>query len=207
MFETGNERAGVEELYQSAVNTSDLTVDVNRRGAADVLIAAGWSKSRLGQALQRLRSEWDGCSKPRKATDAEVAQFALEMPDRKGKPDIKRARGMADLGYSQAIKRRAEKIRGRSEVMEALELWAAAHGVDAGLLGPALTHWIAPTCPVCDGLGERRLPDAPVLGKTCQHCNGTGERPRPLGANRVLNFLKGAVGKTRHSMRNSLRNG
>ena len=53
----------IDETYSRAGNTSNLTVEADRRGAGDVLIAAGMvglspSKS-LGMALMRLHSEYD----------------------------------------------------------------------------------------------------------------------------------------------------
>ena len=50
----------VEEKYTSAIHTSNLRVEADKGGSADVLIAVGWSPSRLGSALMRLHSEQDG---------------------------------------------------------------------------------------------------------------------------------------------------
>lgn len=69
---SGSDRPDIEEMYQSASNTSNLKVEAERRGAGDVLIAAGWSASRVGMALLRLHSEWDGSEKPPKPTKESV---------------------------------------------------------------------------------------------------------------------------------------
>ena len=45
-----------EEKYLIASNTSNLRVVAESSGAGDVLIAAGWSKSRIGSALMRLHT-------------------------------------------------------------------------------------------------------------------------------------------------------
>jgi hypothetical protein len=54
-----DEKRGVEEAYTSAGNSSDLRVEAEVRTDADIIIAAGWSESRVGIALLRLHSEWD----------------------------------------------------------------------------------------------------------------------------------------------------
>jgi hypothetical protein len=41
------------------------------------------------------------------------------------------------------------------------------------------------------------MDDAPVLGKQCHYCNGSGTWPRPLGAERIHDWLKGCVGKAK----------
>ena len=46
-----------DERYTSATHASNLRVEADRTGQADVIIAAGMSPSRLGAALLRLRSE------------------------------------------------------------------------------------------------------------------------------------------------------
>lgn len=47
----------VDEGYSVAVTSSNLTVDADRRGDADYLIAAGWNQQRIGGALLRLHTE------------------------------------------------------------------------------------------------------------------------------------------------------
>ena len=47
----------IEEKYLIASNTSNLRVLAESAGAGDVLIAAGWSKSRIGSALMRLHTK------------------------------------------------------------------------------------------------------------------------------------------------------
>lgn len=69
---TDDHPAAVDEIYQSASNTSNLRVEADRRGPGDVIIAAGWSMSRLGMGLLRLHSEWDASEKPPKPTKASI---------------------------------------------------------------------------------------------------------------------------------------
>ena len=74
------DKPSVDETYSRAGNTSNLTVEADRRGDADVLIAAGMvgaSKS-LGMALLRLHSEYDGASRLRE--DATMLDVAMRLP-------------------------------------------------------------------------------------------------------------------------------
>lgn len=72
----------VDEKYEVASNTSDLTVgggmippDV-RTAQGDVILAAGMNESRLGMALLRLHSEWQSAAKPRRIDAAAVERLA-----------------------------------------------------------------------------------------------------------------------------------
>ena len=75
------EKPNVEERYTSAANTNNLVVVADKGGPGDVIIAAGWSRSRLGAALLRLHSEWDGAQKPIRPRPEDVKRLAdrLEM--------------------------------------------------------------------------------------------------------------------------------
>ena len=202
-----NDRPGLDEQYLVATNSSNLTLNPDRICAATHLIAAGLLGNRMGEALIHLRAEWDSADKPRKLTEHEISARAVavacvlakerKVPVKSVKPDFRRARTEALLGYATAMRHRAHAMRGWMPAIMLLRQWAELRDVDMDLLSPALYHWLAPTCPVCDGLGKRRLPEAPVLGKQCHHCNGSGAWPRPLGAERIHEWLKGCVGKGR----------
>lgn len=189
-----SDRPGLEEQYLLATSSSDLTLNPDRVCAATHLIAAGLVGNRMGEALTHLRSEWQTADKPRKATEAEIMARAAELPKLKGKPDVKRARMEALVTYATALRKRAHQMRGWIVAMGLLREWAENRDVDVDLLSPALYHWLSPSCPVCDGLGKRRLPDAPALGKDCHHCAGTGKWPRPLGAHVVDDWLRRCLG-------------
>lgn len=197
------DRPGLQERYELATNTSDLTLTPHRTGPVDLLIAAGLSATELSAGLAHLRAQWPS-AKPRKFTENQVAEHAATLPKRKGKPDLKRARTDYLAAYYVAIKRAAEGLHGRDEVMRQLLTWAAVKGIDGDLVGPALTWWVDSTCPVCDGRGARRLPDAPALGAACPHCNGSGLRPKPHDAERVLACIGHALGSARQGMRERL---
>jgi len=204
MLADSTDKPGIEEQYQTAGNTSDLTVEADRKGAADILIASGWSQSYGGMALLRLHTEWTS-ARPRMFTAQHVADQAATLPLKKGKPDLKRARADLLAAYLAVVKELADKLRGRTQIMEHLLHWAALKGIDAAVVGPTLTHWLAPQCPACGGLGKRRLPDAPVLAESCDHCRGTGERARPLGSGHMYSYIEDAVNKGRQSMKQRLR--
>lgn len=192
-----SDKPGLDEQYVVATNTSDLTLNPDRTCAATHLIAAGLLGNRMGQALAFLRAEWDVAEKPRKATEDEILARAEQLPKRKGKVDMKRARTEMLVGYAVAIRHRAHGLGGWLHAVGIMAEWAKLRKVDPDLLSPALYHWLAPTCPVCDGLGYRKMEDAPVLGKPCHHCETKGIWPAPLGASRVKDWLKSCVGKAK----------
>lgn len=71
-----DEKRTVDESYAVACATSDLRVEADRRGDADVLIAAGWSPTRIGSALLRLHTEWDRSEMPAKPTRKSIEAMA-----------------------------------------------------------------------------------------------------------------------------------
>lgn len=66
-----DEKRGTEEAYTSAMTSSNLRVEADRPGDADVIIAAGWNQVRIGGALLRLHTEFDASEKLRLATAAQ----------------------------------------------------------------------------------------------------------------------------------------
>lgn len=78
---------GIEERYQTASNTSNLIAiggDADRGGAVNVIIAAGWSSTRVGMSLLRLHSEFDASEKPtkptREAVEVLIGTFQRAIP-------------------------------------------------------------------------------------------------------------------------------
>jgi hypothetical protein len=193
-----DERPCIEEQILAATNTSSLKIDPSRRTQADVVLAAGFAKNRLGLALIHLQGEWDRCEKPRKRTPAEIAARAALLKDKKGRADLRRATVEALVWHASAMRDRAMRLSGRSLVLGLLTDWAAERGIDVDLLGPAIFHWLAPKCAACDGLGETKIPDTPSLsGKRCQHCQGSKTWPRPLGAQDVHDHMKKSIGQAK----------
>lgn len=210
------ERAGVEERYEVACNTSSLKVEAEKGGSADVMIAAGWNDSRVGMALLRLASEWNSAAKPRRMTDAQVRALAEANPDDRGKPRTSWARSEALLWHRKELRLLAVSLKSRASVLEQLTHWAFVKGIDPAVVGPALYHWLAPTCTVCDGLGKRKVAadvllngrslDSPKLSaKQCHACQGTGHTPHPQGSARVLGHIDYVVQVARQSLKRRLR--
>lgn len=195
-FET-SDRPSLDEAYAIATNTSDLTLHPDRTCSATHLIAAGLLGNRMGSALVHLRGDWDGLGKLRKATEAEIVARAKELPKVKGKLDVKRARGEKDAAHRAAMRHRAHSLPGWVPALSIMVEWAVARRVDLDLLSPALYHWLVPTCAVCEGRGQIKMEDAPVLGKQCHACNGLRLTIRSSQADRVDSWLRGCVGKAK----------
>lgn len=183
MFDSTNERATVEETYQVAGNTSNLTVEADRRGAGDVLIAAGWSPSRLGMALLRMHSEWDGSSRRPKAYGK--APTPMTGSD---------------------LRLLANGLKSRPTVWGQLAPWLALKGIQSEIGAEALLHWLSPTCHACEGHGLKKVPNAPALSaRRCNKCHGTGKKPHPEGSAKVLVYLDDCVSRARVSLKVRLR--
>lgn len=206
MLADTNERAGVEERYETACNASSLKVEAEKGGAADVMIAAGWSDSRIGMALLRLHSEWDGAAKPKRMGEAQILALAAANPDEKGKPRKTWARSESVAWFRKELRLLAISLKSRASVMEQLTHWAIMKGIDPLVVGPAVHYWLAPTCTVCDGHGRRKVHDQPALSaKQCHACSGTGHAPHPEGSARVLVQIDYVVNVARGSLKKRLR--
>jgi hypothetical protein len=204
-----------DESYAVSRHASDMTLPgglVSGEGfhnrKAEVVLAAGMAQGsgrhQLGFALIAIRAEWDRCDKPAKRSEAFIQARALELKS-KGRPDVKRARAEAIAWHAREMRERAMKLRGRNVVLGLLTEWAKREGVDEDLLSPALFHFLAPTCPYCDGLKEVKHASSPTLGHTCPHCKGSGTWPRPLGAYAIHAHIADVIGKAKAGMVGRLR--
>lgn len=166
------EKPGIEELYTTARSTSDLTLSENTRGAADILIAAGWSQLRIGGALIRLHSDWDRAEKP---------------PH--GLPHAERMQRMGDL---------IERLTELPGIRSALTVKALSWGWEdaEAKVAAVLRYWLDDGCRPCGGTkwtiaaGTHRH-----TGKACPACAGTGKAQVPHGqeGRRLLNHMDGSV--------------
>jgi hypothetical protein len=208
----------VDERYEVATNTSDLTVgggmippDV-RTAQGDVVLAAGMNESRLGMALLRLHSEWQSAAKPRKIDAAAVGRLAeairqsderaresaakRQVPyDRPG-PALARAEREASAWYTNELRILANRLKGRALVIEQLTLWGQTKGVPAVTVSRALMHWLAPACQKCDGLGLIYRTNLPVKPCDCSH----GEAWTTDGEEYVIGHIKYCLGTARRSL-------
>lgn len=203
-------RPGVEELYETAINTSDLTVSSVCRGAADVLIAVGGSPSLLGAAMLRLHSEWDVAAKPIKPIDRAIDALALTLPRVEGRVDTAAARLIARQWYEQQLHGLVSKLKAlpavRAEVAVQAEKWGMDDANDKA--GAVIKYWLDQTCHACDGLMRQRVPGAPALShRLCPACHGSGVSHVPYGQDgrRLANYMDRCVEAARTSIKNRLR--
>lgn len=196
MFDSTNERAGVDEVYQVAGNTSNLTVEADRRGAGDVLVSAGMiqvtpdgkapppmSAMRLGMCLLRMHSEWDGSSR---------------RPKEHGKAPTPMT--------GSDLRLLANGLKSRPTVWGQLAPWLALKGIQSEIGAEALLHWLSPTCHACEGHGLKKVPNAPALSaRRCNKCHGTGHKPHPEGSAKVLVYLDDCVSRARVTLKARLR--
>ena len=138
-----------EERYLVATNTSNLKVEAEVRGAADVLIAAGWSSSRIGHALMRLHSKptRDGLEQVHTQVAIEANRLNIERPDAVASAVLA---WWLDRLCGTCFGRRYDTIPGT----------------------PSLS---AIECPKCHGAGEKTLPYSDAgrrLASWMDYCKG-----------------------------------
>lgn len=176
MFDT-QDRPGIDESYQVAGNASDLTVEADRRGAADVLIAAGWSPTRIGGALMRLQSEYDSAQRQGTSrTDAQLLRIKL--------------RSLVSVKEPLTVQATAWSMEDAEEKAAAVVLW-----------------WLDRACRRCTGRRFELIPGTPALSnRACKACGGLGEANIPHGqeGRRLANFMDQCVYRAKQSMRGRL---
>lgn len=201
------EKPNVEELYDSATHASNLRVQADRNGPADVLIAQGWSASRLGAALMRLHSEWSGAAHPKKPTRAAIEALAHELPriedgKRKvkatvlqdGKPvivekevlnmvlDMAGAQRAARDWHMHEVKIMMGKLKTLPDVRHHLAMWAGLQMIENPdhRVAEILMWHLDHQCPACEGRAKELIPNTPSLShRDCKVCRGTGETRIP----------------------------
>lgn len=209
-----------QEQYACATHSMSLRVEADRPGDADLLIAAGWSKSRFGAALMRLHSEWDsaerrGCRIPRQATRKQIGQLAREIATQEKSKEVTKehsdaARQRLEAGFVAELKETMRMLKMLPEVRLHLQLKAAFDGKPEmeSLCGAVLLHWLKPTCPICNGRKLQMKPWTDELSDSaCGGCTGTGNAPAPGGDQglALLSYMEDCVGVARQSIRARLR--
>lgn len=175
-----DDRPTIEEAYTSANTSSNLRVEADKRGDADLLIAAGWSGSRIGMALMRLHAEYDSTSIPPggSVTDAVLLQINL-----KTLPNIREQVGL------QAAK------------------WGIERPHEVSLA--VVAHWLDKNCNACQGRKFQSVPGTPSLSaKHCKTCHGSGESRLRYGndAKRLITFMDDCVSRAQQSIKKRLHN-
>jgi hypothetical protein len=173
-------RPTVDEKYVSASHASNLRVEAERTGSADIIIAAGWSPTRIGMALLRLASEWDGAAKKPGMSRTDINLLRVQL---------KSLTGVLD---QLTIKMCAMKIE-----------------APATKAPPITMYWLCQICQICHGRKFQLIRDTPALSAVrCTACRGAGVAHWPYGEDgkRVLAFLDACVGEARQSIKRRLRN-
>lgn len=219
------EKPGIEEAYITASTTSNLKVEADRPGSADILIAVGWSPSRLGGALSRLHTDWDKAEKPArvgrvaiermaaaiKAQDAKDVQAAKDKRVIYKVPgsSLSRAQAVAQEWYAQEMAALVGKLNALPAVYTQVTVKYCQWGVqDAEHKAAALIRWwLNQVCPVCDGTKLQVVEGTHRHnGKVCKACSGSGLREIPHGqeGRRMANYLDSCVEDWSGSVRRNL---
>jgi hypothetical protein len=201
---TDDEKPGIEEAYTVATNTSNLRMDVREgspRSAADLITAAGWNQSRIGGALLRLHTEFDGIERRRKAATRE--DFLL--PGQNDRDQRKAAARMARKTNDEAMGKQLEELRSLPDVFQQMTIQMVKWRVEnaEAKVIDVLLWWLAQACPECGGTKFKVAEGTGRhTGKVCQACLGTGKRELPhlQEGRRLANFMDQCVERARAAM-------
>lgn len=192
-----------DEAYTSAIVSSHLRVEADRPGAADFLIAAGWSQSRIGLSMLRLHTEWERASKPRPVSKEAVERIAAEMDKNSptGRPDIEAARAEVARWEANEWMLVIQQLKTWKGVAATLTSQMGKWKVDdASVKTPkVILWWMNQNCPACNGtkLGPSGR------GTMCKACKGTGKTTPPFGEDgkRLANWIDCCVELARGNIR------
>lgn len=230
--EDEEKRACIGEQYMTAVGTSSLKVDLERRTVADQVIAAGMNPHRLGMALRRLMAEWDGKAKPQPMTAQMIEALAASLDrvpagkenaglvrqDKDGKilyrtpPAV--AADQAQDWHTHELGLLFMGLKTLPMVRDALVHWADEQEIEGGVhvAAAVLQWWLSPKCPVCKGLGFKVEEGTNrKSGKACRykHCAGGELRlPHQAAGRRMLALIRSALAHSAReqvAMKNVLR--
>ena len=179
-----DDKPGTAENYSTAISASNLRCEPDRGGAADSLIAVGWSSSRLGASLMRLQSEWDCSSKPAKPKAEAIKALATTLPRLEPSKtlDMRAAYERASEWHRHELGLLLQRLKTLPEVRLQMTIWARkAMIADAQHRAAEIILWhLDHTCEPCGGLGKIKIPGTPSLShKDCKACHGSRQRPVP----------------------------
>lgn len=169
----------ISERYARACNSSNLKVEAERGSIADVLIASGWSKSRVGGALMRLHTEYGSFRMPPNATRKIDAMLAMG------------------------------KLESLPNVLELVADWAKHSRIESpeSVAKAVVAHFLDDVCKSCNKLGKERIPGTPMLShRDCKTCKGTGNPVLPYGeaGRHLLGYVKDCVSRWEQSTKRNL---
>lgn len=208
----------IGERYTSAVASSNLKVEAEKRTPADMVIAAGMNRQRLGMALRRLSTEWDSQAKPKKASpeilaamQAAYVKLDTGMVVYKGQiitPAMAAHREAAEW-FAHELGLVFQRLKTLQEVRAALVHWGAEKGIEGPehVVGSVIQWWLDPVCPACSGVKYRIIQGTGRTGsKTCPECKGSGERKIPHGVHGrvVLNYIGNCLNVSASDLRRRL---
>ena len=189
-----DEMRTLEEAYSSATTASDLRVEADRRGDADMLIAAGWSMSRIGSALLRLHSEYDSAAHPRLATPA---QFGGD----------KKATHAHNVHETALMLGRLKSLSGvREQIAAQAAKWGAADQLTVA--AEVARWWLSQVCQECRGTKFETVAGTGRLSaRACKTCRGTGLAQIPCGdlGRKLANWMEECLHAARHDIARRLR--
>lgn len=218
--EVDDKKPGIEESYTGAVSSSNLRMDEREgspTGAAGLLIAAGWSPSRLGAALMRLHSEWDSSEKPPRPSERMIQALAatyparVKMPDGLELPALKAAKVNAEKWHLQELHSLVGKLKTLGEARREVALQAMKWHMPDPIptAGAVIKYWLDQTCNACDGLKWKKAPGSPSLSnRMCTACSGTGIARVPCGQDgrKLANYMDTCVAIARRDISKRLQN-
>jgi hypothetical protein len=208
----------LEERYGAATVSSNLRLDENRRGAVNLLIAAGVAArgdlkgSRvLGGALQRLLTEWEQVAKPQRMQVMSFKAWIDALPlikvgERAGKggeavPIMGRDKDgarkkrdeqqeLSDFVYGKELMLLAQKLPSRFLVRDILFAVATQWGCEEPdeVVAGAIAHWLASKCQNCRGTGSIEMAEKI---RTCDKCHGSTQARVPGGdaGHRMVDYM------------------
>ena len=160
----------IEEANTAAIVSSHLRVEADRPGAADFLIAAGWSQSRIGLAMLRLHTEWERAAKPRPVSKEAVERIAKEMPKENPEDPPNMAAALAEVARWEAnewmlVIQQLKTWNGVATILTGqMDKWKV---YDAGAKAPkVILWWMNQNCPVCNGAIQPGQNPCPQCGAT-----------------------------------------
>ena len=200
-----DERRGVEEAYTSASTSSNLRVEADKRGDADVIIAAGWNQSRIGGALLRLHTEFDSSEKPRMAAAEQFTPAGKTTKEQRAHAARQaHAFNLHETGLLLGKLKALPDVRTQTTLQ--LVKWGVAEAETKGM--QVIRWWLQQNCPTCNGTKFQVVPGTHRHnGKACATCGGTGLREIPNGqeGRRVANWMDQCVERARASIGRRLR--
>lgn len=207
-----DEKAGVDELYEVAGNASNLRCDPNKRGAVDLLVAAGWAPSRLGMALLRLHSAYDAAEKPERKTALSIKEWKKVVHNEEA---ARRAHADQRARYEQWYRNEVEVLLSRLAAFPAVRRQLTIRADQKGMSEPeakavaTIRYWLAQHCAACGGTRWQLIPGTlRQSDKPCMVCLGGGYTTPPHGQDGrwLANYMDNCLAAARQSLKKNLSN-